>query len=290
MKSYLLPEVTALLAALFLSLTHITFKKALKDATAYMGTVVVALVPILLLGPWVASRVRIEAISWEGSLWYFLSGLVHPALAITFLLLGTHRVGVARTSAITSMSPFVSVIIGIVFMGERPGWTIWLGGSLIVGGIVTVLVEKLEGRVEIRKYLFPLLAGISFGLAPALRKSGLVHIPDLSYGVVVAALGGLVGLALIAPIFPKGQKLNWNRKGLITFILAAFIALIGRFLIFDSLLRGEFSRITFLINTTPLFALILSAIFLKKSERITLRLVTATCIVVLGICTITMSA
>ena len=231
-----------------------------------------------------------EAIPWEGSLWFFLSGLVHPGLAITFLLLGTRRVGVSRTSAISSTSPFVSVILGIVFMGERPGWTVWVGGLLIVGGVVAISVEKLEGRVELRKYLFPLLAGIAFGLAPALRKLGLIHVPDLAYGVVVAALGGLIGLAFMAPIFPRGQRISLNPKGVILFGIAACIALVGRFLIFDSLLRGDLSRIAFLINTTPLFALILSWLLLRKSERITLRLVGATCVVVLGIWTITLGA
>lgn len=284
------PEMTALLAAFILSLAHIVSRGALRESPPLTGSLLFALVPVVLVGPWLASRFPMEAISWEGSLWFFLSGLVHPGLAITFLFLGTRRIGVSRTSAISSASPFFSVILGIAFMGERPGWTLWVGGLLIVGGVVAISVEKLEGRVEIRKYLFPLLAGIAFGLAPALRKLGLIHVPDLAYGVVVAALGGLIGLAFMAPIFPRGQRISLNPKGVILFGIAACIALAGRFLIFDSLLRGNLSRIAFLINTTPLFALILSWLLLRKSERITLRLVGATCVVVLGIWTITLGA
>ncbi len=283
-----LPELMAVLAAFMLSVANVFSKGALRHAPPFTGAVMFALVPLVLLGPWLPVLVPLEAGTREGFLWFLLSGVVHPGLAITFLLLGNQRVGISRASTIASVAPLISVLIGVSFLGERPDWTVWVGGLLIVGGVVAISGEKSGGRFKRKDFLFPVLAGLAMGVTPALRKLGLMHVPFPIYGVVAAALGGVLGLSAMARFFPRGERLRLAPKGLLFFGWAASFALAGRLLFFDALNRGEFSRVVFLIHSMPLWVLLLSWLLLRESERITSRLVAATVVVVLGIGVISM--
>ena len=278
----------AVLAAFTLSVANVFTKGALRHAPPFTGALIFALAPLVLLGPWLPVLVPLEAGAREGFLWFLLSGVVHPGLAITFVLLGNQRVGISRTSTIAAVAPLISVLIGVFFLGERPDWTVWLGGLLIMGGVVTLSGEKSGDRFKRKDLLFPILAGLAMGVTPVLRKMGLTHVPFPIYGVVTAALGGVLGLSAMACFFPRGERLRLAPKGLLFFGWAASFALAGRLLFFDALNRGEFSRVVFLIHTMPLWVLLLSWLLLRESERITSRLVAATVTVVLGIGVISM--
>ena len=149
--------------------------------------------------------------------------------------------------------------------------------------MVAISRERAGDRFKPREFLYPILAGLVLGLAPVLRKLGLTHVPYPTYGVVTAGLGGVMGLSLMAGLFPRGERMQLAPRGLLFFGCAAFTALLGRLMFFDALSRGDFVRVVFLIHTMPLWVLLLSWLVLRESERITLRLVAATVAVVLGI-------
>ncbi|MDP6484956.1 MAG: DMT family transporter, partial [Nitrospinota bacterium] len=218
----------AVLAAFTLSVANVFTKGALRHAPPFTGALIFALAPLVLLGPWLPVLVPLEAGAREGFLWFLLSGVVHPGLAITFVLLGNQRVGISRTSTIAAVAPLISVLIGVFFLGERPDWTVWLGGLLIMGGVVTLSGEKSGDRFKRKDLLFPILAGLAMGVTPVLRKMGLTHVPFPICGVVTAALGGVLGLSAMACFFPRGERLRLAPKGLLFFGWAASFALAGR--------------------------------------------------------------
>lgn len=280
----------ALVAACLFGGVAVISKVALRHSPPYTGTVVFAVVAVLFVAPWTPWWLFLKKGSWEGTLWFFLSGIVHPGLAVTLFLIGSRRLGVSRTTSISSAAPLIGVIVGVIILGERPGVAIWLGGLCIVAGIVAISGEKPEGAFEAKDLLYPLLSGFAFGLAPVLRKLGLNHIPSIPYGVGVAGLGGLIGLGAVVRAFPEGERLRLERRGLPLFALAASLALVARLLFFDALKRGDFSRVVFLINTTPVFVLLLSWVALRGSERLTPRLVGGTVAVVVGVWAVTMGS
>jgi uncharacterized membrane protein len=282
------PEAAALAAAFMVSLANVISKSALRHAPPFTGAVVFAVVGVIVMGPWVLLFPPQGGDFREGFLWFFLSGIVHPGFALTLLFIGNRRVGISRTASVASIAPLIGVIIGVVFVGQRPGATVWIGGLFIVGGIVAISGEKSEGTFKRKDMIFPLLSGFALGLAPVFRKIALIQVPSPSFGVVAAGLGGLAGLALMGGVFPEGERLRLKSKGLLIFVLAACFALAGRLFYFDSLNRGDFSKVVFLLNTTPLFVLVISWVALRKTEHITRRLVGGTVAVVVGIWVMTM--
>lgn len=284
------PEVGALAAAFLVSAANVISKSALRYTPPYTGAMIFAAFGVIVLGPWIWLFPPQGGNLREGFLWFFLSGIVHPGFALTFLFIGNRRVGVSRTASIAAIAPLIGVIVGVVAMQQRPEVTVWIGGLFIVGGVTCISGEKAEGAFKRKDMIFPLFSGLALGLAPVFRKVALNNVPSPTYGVVAAGLGGLAGLALMGGIFPEGERLRLRSKGVPIFVLGAVFALAGRLFYFDSLDRGDFSRVVFLVNTTPLFVLGLSWALLRKTEHITPRLVGGTVAVVLGIWVMTMVA
>ncbi|MBN1536340.1 MAG: DMT family transporter [Anaerolineales bacterium] len=73
-------------------------------------------------------------LTWIALLWLGFLG-TGIAYLIFFNLL--HSVGPTRTTLVTYVFPLVAVILGIVFLGETLNWQLFVGGSLVVGSIIT---------------------------------------------------------------------------------------------------------------------------------------------------------
>ena len=73
---------------------------------------------------------------------FVVAGVIAPGLARLALFTGIDRVGVARTYAIGATAPLVSVVLAILFLGERPSWLLLIGaGAIVVGGTLLRLGE-----------------------------------------------------------------------------------------------------------------------------------------------------
>lgn len=70
------------------------------------------------------------ACSWMGIL---STGLSY--LAGVYLI---HAWGATRSALVTYAFPVTAVLLGVVFLGERPDWRVFVGGLLVIGGIALV--------------------------------------------------------------------------------------------------------------------------------------------------------
>lgn len=67
-------------------------------------------------------------------------GFVAYGLSINFYIKAQKDLGAAKTSAYYSIAPFLGVIFGFVFLGERPGMQFYLG--LVIMIVATILMIK----------------------------------------------------------------------------------------------------------------------------------------------------
>jgi len=70
------------------------------------------------------------ACSWMGIL---STGLSY--MASVYLI---HAWGATRSALVTYAFPVTAVILGVIFLGERPDWRVFVGGALVIGGIALV--------------------------------------------------------------------------------------------------------------------------------------------------------
>ena len=74
--------------------------------------------------------------SWN--VYGLLSGAV-LALGLLFYYLALSEGRISVVVPLTATYPLVSVVLGMIFLGERPSLTQWLGALLVVGGAMLLL-------------------------------------------------------------------------------------------------------------------------------------------------------
>lgn len=98
----------------------------------------VALVMCLIPALFEAPLQNISALGlkeWLSLVWY---GAAATALAFICWYSGIRRCGAFTAAAFSGMMPLTSLLLSVALLGERPEWHQWLGGLLIVFGMVLI--------------------------------------------------------------------------------------------------------------------------------------------------------
>jgi O-acetylserine/cysteine efflux transporter len=104
-------------------------------------------IPVLCAVSWVLERDQLEVIAtarwldWAGIAYSAIAASVFGHTAVFWLV---QRYPVAQVTPYLLLSPLISVTLGIVVWGDRPGVELALGGAMVLSG---VLVVALRGRV-----------------------------------------------------------------------------------------------------------------------------------------------
>lgn len=69
-------------------------------------------------------------------------GVVSTALPVTLFLLGIQWIGPARAAILSTMEPVVTVSLAAFVLGDRLSGRQWLGGVLILAGVVWLRLER----------------------------------------------------------------------------------------------------------------------------------------------------
>lgn len=79
-------------------------------------------------------------IAWGGVAW---AALVASLLGhgLFFHLVQKHPV--AQIAPYLLMAPIVAILLGVLFWGDRPGPRLWLGGSMVLGGVLAIALRAL---------------------------------------------------------------------------------------------------------------------------------------------------
>ena len=166
----------------------------MRTSTPISGTLVQSLLTLLIYGPIALATTSLEEIDSRGLLVLFAAGIASPGLASTLYYMSFRRIGLSRSSIITSSSPLITVIVAVAALGEKPTFLVYFGTLLIVAGVVSLARERQtasgEGVQEKSVWyycIFVVLATLMFGAAAVLRKAGLPMIPNLSVAMCMAS-------------------------------------------------------------------------------------------------------
>ena len=61
---------------------------------------------------------------------------------VFFLLVQRHPV--AQVTPYLLVTPVFAVVLGIVFWGDRPGPALWIGGAMVLGGVLVIAIRTLQ--------------------------------------------------------------------------------------------------------------------------------------------------
>lgn len=133
-------KLAILLAALSYAFASVYARRTTKGLSPAMQALLPLLGADLLIWgitPSVESPLSLpqEPITWLALAWLGILG-VGAAYWLYFYLL--HNVGPTRTTLVTYVFPLVGVVLGVIFLGERLDWHLFLGASFVVGSIIVV--------------------------------------------------------------------------------------------------------------------------------------------------------
>ena len=164
------------------------------------------------------------------------------------------------------------------------------GAALIVAGIIAVTgsphAEPGEKRQRFRWtwwYLYPVVAGVGFGVSDIMRKFALDDTPNPSFG---AAVGGLTVLLIWAIAIGSSPRLLVMAKpgpGAGWFVLAGVVIAFGLIAVFTALEAEDVSVVGPIISVQPIVVVGLSALFLRGHEVLSGRLVIGAVLTVAGV-------
>ncbi len=166
----------------------------------------------------------------------------------------------------------------MLILGERLTYPIAAGLFLMIAGTVVISFEKSGGRIDKgwskRDLVFPLAAGACYGLAQVFRKIGLNILPTPVVGVMVQSTGAM---ALI-PLLALGRKrqnegISNNKRAWFIFSVVGMLQVLAQWSLFKALDLGRVVVVSPLSSLSGFFALLLTALFLRELEKVTLKIV-----------------
>ena len=139
--------VLMLFSALFLAIGTVLMRN-LKgmDLFSQQGwTAVIGIVPLLTSSALIESDLRgaIEQASWVA--W---AGVVYAAVVASLLGHGLYyslvqRHPVAQVTPYLLAAPLLATLLGIAFLGDQVGPRLWLGGAMVLGGVLAIGLRNL---------------------------------------------------------------------------------------------------------------------------------------------------
>jgi uncharacterized membrane protein len=283
-------ELFALANAFFFALHNMLTRKGLRTSNPATALVTSLVINIIVLWGVSLLFVPLGSLATSGIFIFVLVGLFQPGLTRFLTYKGIEALGVALTDPIRATTPLFSALFAILLLGERMTWPIFFATLVIIIGI-TVLSHRGGSRQQVRLLyiLYPLLASLLAGFSQVLRKFGLGAVPHPFLAAAVTATSSL-GVSLLT-VWASGRRkeiLIFNKECLRFYLAAGIAVSLGMVSIYYALDRGQVTVVIPISSTGPLFALTLSALFLRDVERVTVKIVTGASLIIAGVLLITM--
>lgn len=278
------PEVIAIVSAMGWAGDGVLVRMGARTSNVYAAAFLSYSVAAAGLWAYLLVTTPLHLLGSPATIYFVLSGCLQPLLARIFYYIAITRLGVSRAGPLRGISPLFALILAVIFLHERPAAAVYAGTLLIVAGVWLLSSRGSEGG-ECRPFdiVFPVAAALVAAVSQNLRRGGLLIFPDPYVGAAVATTTSLVLFAAALAVVGRLRLIVPGRQSLPFFGAAALLSAVAQVLNFAALSKGEVSVMVPLLDTTPLFILLFSAIFLKELEKVTTRIVFGTLLMVAGV-------
>jgi drug/metabolite transporter (DMT)-like permease len=211
---------------------------------------------------------------------FLLAGVLGPGLSQLLFTVAVQEAGPSRTSVVVGTAPLFSVAIALVFLDEPVQAGLIAGAILIVAGGVLLVGER--GRPE-HVRVVGLVAALAATLVFATRDNFLRWLAidtDVEPGPAVAATLAAGGAVIAAYVLarripvPRSDARDYLPAGLL--FGASYVCL------FEAYYRGLVTVVSPLVATESLWGVLLSALLLRRSEGVGVRLAAGALLIVAG--------
>jgi drug/metabolite transporter (DMT)-like permease len=224
----------------------------------------------------------LSGVDWGDTWPFFVTGLFAPGISQILFTRAVGVIGPSRTAVFVGVSPVLSAAIAVTLLGEPLHVALVIGTLLVVAG-GTLLVRERGGSGAL----------LSLGIGMALGAALLFGIRDnlVRWGARGSDVPGLVAasaslasatvvIALVVLMRPNG--IARVRQAFRPFVLSGLVYGVSYACLYSAFDRGRVTIVAPLVATESLFAVLISTVVLRRSERIGVRLLVAAALVVGG--------
>ncbi|MEI9475460.1 MAG: EamA family transporter [Deltaproteobacteria bacterium] len=228
---------------------------------------------------------------------FVIAGMLAPAFARALIYKSIETLGLSLSLPIASTDSFFAVTVALIFFGERLTFSLATGIISVLTGIALLGYEtgrdqtsNVSLKIKYRYLFYPLLAACLFGVSVSLRKLGLgvVNSPLLGATVTSGTSWCVITLFMMARGQLKGV-FQVKKRSLVYFFIGGTMNCIAWLALFQALSIGRVSIVSPLAGCCSLFSLLLNVIFLRETERINVKIVFGTLLVVGGAVTLSLA-
>ncbi len=260
----------------------------LRQSNIFAAMLMSYVVSITCVWSYLIATTSLDFLASPAMIYYIISGCMQPIFARALFYEGITRIGVARAGPLRGIEPLFAATIALIVFNEQPGLQVYAGTLLIVVSLWLISGKQEENkRWRYLDALWPIGAALISAVSQTLRKQALQIIPDPFIAVAMVTTVSLILLLGFVFTTGRGQQLRMDPTSFKFFLGAALVATAAQIANFIALGRGQMSVIIPLLNITPLFTVFFSALFLRKVETVTLRIVCGAALMVGGVVLIT---
>jgi drug/metabolite transporter (DMT)-like permease len=228
------------------------------------------------------ARGDLSGFGWVDTWPFFVTGLFAPGISQILFTRAVGVIGPSRTAVFVGVSPVLSAAIAVTLLDEPVHVALVLGTLLVVAG-GTLLVRE-RGRAG---GLLSLGIGMALGAALLFGiRDNLVRWAARGNDVpgFVAASASLASATLVIAIVVllRPNAVARVRQAFRPFLLSGLVYGVSYACLYSAFDRGRVTIVAPLVATESLFAVLLSIVVLRRSERIGVRLLVAAGLVVGG--------
>jgi len=281
-------EAFALACGLFTAINLILLKRGLAHGNPVTAIVISLAINVLSFWSFVFAVLPLEEILRPELLIFVLVGLVQPGGTRYLAYLSVEKVGVAVTAPLRATTPLFSSLVAIAVLGEQLTPAVGAGTALVVCGITLLSMREEKTGAWMNIFVtLPLLSAFVAGSTQVVRKIGLAQITLPILGAAVTTGTSFVAVAVSLSVTRNWSAVTFDRQSLGYFLLAGCAVTLGVASVYMSLYLSDVVIVAPLASLSPLYSLVLSAVFLREVEVITMRKVVAAGLIVLGVVLIT---
>ncbi len=261
-------ESLSLFTAFSYGASAVLARKGMRGSNPITGAIVAALVQVVVLSSILVAWPPMR-FSWLGVAFFVMSGLLASTLGRLLNYTSIERLGVPMSATIIGSSPLFSTAFAVAFIGEGVTLPTIVGTLLIVSGIgLTSERENDRGPRLSSMLAIPIASAAFYGASSVVRKVGLNLLPEAALGAFIGAVSSLVTFVAYLAATRRLSIVRMSGESGRYFLASGVVVSIGWLTMFNALEAGNVSVVSALIGSNPLFSFVLSALWLKDSEKL----------------------
>lgn len=269
--------------------TSVALRSASPRAVLWISTTT-NLAGVLLWALWSA----MAPISARAFLVLIVAGIFAPMLGRVLQVTSLTRLGSNIATPILMTYPVFTVLLAMIWFGERPGMIPLVGGLLVVAGSLAVASEwrtpqNADSRLRrIGSQLWlPVLGSASYGVSMILRKDGLSLGADPVTAALLTVAPSWFGYTAYFVSRRQHGAFSCSPRSALVLVGVGAVGTVAIVLWHAAIQMSTLALTAPLAATTPIFALLLSYLFMRDHEVFTRRIVLGSLAAVVGVAVMT---